>query len=423
MKDLRDFLEVDLIVEEEVSPELEAAKILMNNCEKTVLFKSIEGSELRAVGNSITSRERMCSALGTTREKFIPIVIEALKDPIEPETANYAPCQERELDSLFELPVLRYFAGDAGRYITSGVVFAEDEEHGRNASVHRLLLLDDSHLAIRLVERHLHTYYHKREARGEPLKVAIAIGLHPSILFAASYSFNGFQDELALAGALAGEPVPLAEGRSVSIRVPSQAEIVIEGKLLPHRRAKEGPFTDITGTYDIAREQPVVEVTRITAREDALYHILVPSSTEHRLLMGMPREPSIYNEVSKVARVRNVALTEGGCSWLHGVVAIEKERSGDAERAIQTAFRAHKSMKHVAVVDRDIDIFNPLDVEFALATRFQAHRDAYVYSGQKGSSLDPSAENSITTKVGLDATVPLGKAKDYETASMTEVKG
>lgn len=423
MKGLREFLEVDLEVEEEVSLDFEVSKILMDHYKESVLFHQPKGSNMKVIGNLVTSRERMCSALSTTREKFIARVREALKNPLEPVVASRSPCREKVLKDLYQLPLLTHFKGDAGAYITSGVVFAEDEDKGRNASIHRMLLLDENHLAIRLVERHLHAFYHRKEAEGEPLEVAVAIGLHPSILFAASYSFNGFEDELSLAGALAGEPVTLSRGESVSPAVPSEAEIVIEGKLLPRERTREGPFTDITGTYDRARQQPVIEVTGITTRENPIYHALVPSSMEHRLLMGMPREPSIYEEVSRVARVKNAALTEGGCSWLHGVVAIEKKGKGEPRKAIEAAFRGHKSMKHVVIVDGDIDIFNPWQVEFALATRFQAQSDAYVYKGQRGSSLDPSAgEDATTTKVGLDATVPLEGGDNYKRASIPEVE-
>lgn len=421
MKSLGDFLEVDLTVDNEVSPEFEISKILMEHYRKTVLFNRVKGSRLRVAGNIITSRDRMCSALCTTREKFVMKVTESLKSPLEAEDVNKTPWQ-KEIKSLRELPILRHFERDAGAYITSGVVFARDEEHGRNASIHRMLVIDDNHIAIRLVERHLHAFYTNKEEKNEALEIAIAIGLHPSVLFASSYSFNSFEDELALAGALAGEPVTLAKCKSVDLRVPSEAEIVIEGKILPGERTEEGPFTDITGTYDIVRKQPVIEVTKISVKRDAIYPALVPSSVEHRLLMGMPREPSIYHEVSKVADVKNVVLSEGGCSWLHGFVSIKKRSEDEPEEAIEAAFKGHRSMKHVVIVDDDIDIFSPEEVEFAIATRFQAHRDAHIFRNVKGSSLDPSAERSaITTKIGIDATKPLGKEEEYEKARIPEV--
>ncbi len=420
MKDLRDFLRADVVVEEEVSPEYEISAILHENPQKTVLFQRVEGSRLRVVGNLVTSRDRMCEALGTTKEEYIRHVSRAAQRCRgEFLTVESAPVYEEKCSSLEELPILKHFEKDAGRYITSGVVIAEDEEHGRNASVHRMLMLDGRKLAIRLVERHLYEYYRRAEAKDEPLEVAIIIGMHPALLFAASYPLGIKQDELSLASELLGEPIELARCRTVDLKVPANVEVVIEGRILPHERVDEGPFTDITGTYDIVRKQPVVEVTAIYHRRDAIYHALLPSSVEHRLLMGMPQEPKIYSGVERVAKVKNVALTPGGCSWLHGVVAIEKRGEEDAKKAILAAFEAHPSMKHVVVVDEDIDIFNMEEVEFAIATRFQGDRDLVMLRSVKGSSLDPSAgKTGLTTKLGFDATKPLHNLEAYERAKI-----
>jgi UbiD family decarboxylase len=303
--------------------------------------------------------------------------------------------------------------------MTSGIVVAKDPEHGRNASVHRLMLLGENRLAIRLVERHLYEYHRKAEERGEALEVAIAIGVHPAILYAAGYSPSLGYDELGLANALLDGKLELARCRTVDIEVPAESEIVIEGRILPGEKVDEGPFVDITGTYDIVRKQPVIEIAGIAHRRNPYYHALLPGGREHKVFMGMPIENKIYRKVKKVVRVKNVCLTEGGCNWLHGAVSIFKKRENDGRRAVHTALDAHPSMKHVIVVDEDIDVFDPVRVEFALATRFQANKDAVVFPGVKGSSLDPSADkNAITTKLGLDATKPLDKLKDFESAEI-----
>jgi UbiD family decarboxylase len=396
--------------------------MLHRNPRKTLLFNRVRGSELRVVGNLVTSRERMCEALGTTRDEYIHHIA-GLAERCDGElvTVDRAPVYEKRCKSLEELPVLRHFEKDAGRYITSGIVIARDEEHGRNASVHRMLVLDSKRLVIRLVERHLHEYYTRAEARGEPLEVAVVIGVHPALLFAASYPLAINQDELRLAAAILRSPLELARCRSVDLEVPANAEVVIEGRILPGERTDEGPFTDITGTYDIVRKQPVIEVTGVYRRRDAIYHALLPSSVEHRLLMGMPQEPKIFAGVAKVARVKQVALTEGGCCWLHGVVAIEKRSESDAKKAILAALEAHPSMKHVVVVDEDIDVFSAEEVEFAIATRFQADRDLVMLRAMRGSSLDPSAgKRGLTTKLGIDATKALHNLEAYERARIPE---
>jgi UbiD family decarboxylase len=212
-------------------------------------------------------------------------------------------------------------------------------------------------------------------------------------------------DELKIAQALASTPlVPCANG----IHVPAEAEFVLEGRIT-RELTPEGPFVDLTGTYDLVRQQPVIEIDRITHRSDAIYQALLPGRLEHRLLMGMPREPTIYAAVNQVARCRNVHVTPGGASWLHAVVQIDKQAPEDGRRAIEAAFRGHGSLKHVVVVDGDINIFDPNDVEWAIATRFQADRDLVVLKDQPSSSLDPSAKHvtgqkSRSAKMGLDAT-------------------
>lgn len=421
MTDLRALLEGALVVEEEVSQDFEAARVLQVNRDRTVLFRHIQSRSMAVVGNICPTRERLCSALGTTREGYLGHVAAVLERPVEPAVREEGSCQEVTLGSLDDLPILRHFEGDGGRYITSGIVVARDEELGRNASVHRLMVSGQKKLGIRMVERHLYEYYRRAEARDSALEVAVAIGVHPAVLYAASYSAPTGYDEFSLAGSLLGKPLELVRCKTVDLEVPRDAEIIIEGRIPPGRLEDEGPFVDVTGTYDIIRPQPYIEVTRITSRRNAVYQALLPSSPEHRLLMGMPRECGIYTSVSKVAKVSNVCLTEGSCSWLHGAVSIEKATPEDGKRAILAALEGHKSMKHVIVVDSDIDVFDPQALEFAVATRFQADKNAIILPNMKGSSLDPSAgKGALTTKVGLDATKPLGREKEYELARIPE---
>ena len=414
---LRDFIKKELVVDRRVSTEYEIARILKENQEKTVFFEEIEGYDFKVVGNLCPSRDRLCSALNTTRANYISRVSDAIKNPVDPVVVSRGECQEKAKKSLYELPILRHFERDAGKYITSGMIIAKDPEFGRNVSVHRALVIGEKRLAIRVVERDLYEYHQRAEARGEALEVAVAIGSHPAVFFASAYSVPLGYDEFRLASSLLGRPLELVKCKTVDIEVPCFSEVVIEGKILPSERADEGPFADITGTYDAVRKQPVVEVSHISHRKDAIYHALLPTGMEHRIFMGMPQEVRIFDAVRKVAEVRNVCLSEGGCSWLHGVVAISKKSEGDGRKAIKTALEAHPSMKHCIVVDEDIDIFDPREVEFALATRFQAGRDMVVLKNVRGSSLDPSAgKNALTTKVGIDATKPLGRKKDFEPA-------
>ena len=165
-------------------------------------------------------------------------------------------------------------------------------------------------------------------------------------------------------------------------------------------------------------------VKAITHRHDAIWHALLPGALEHKLLMGMPREPTIFKKVNQVVSCLDVNISPGGCSWLHAIVQIDKRAEDDGLKAIHAAFAGHRSCKHVFVVDRDIDIYDPLSVEWAMATRFQADRGMVVLDKEQGSSLDPSAEpgTSLTTKVGFDLTKPLeAKGKVFEKAEFSEV--
>ena len=415
--DLRDFMHTgDLSkVERAVSPHLEMARIIHTLEEQTpgrpVLFEQVDGHPgWRVVAGPCASRLNFGLALGVPAERLLFALAQAMDEPLPPPLVDEAPCQqviERDVD-LNQLPILTHLSADAGPYITSGVAVIEDADHGRNVSFHRLLRLDERRFAARLVERRgTHTALGKAT---HDLPVAVVIGCPLHVLLAASMSPPADVDELSIAHALA--PTPLVKCQTLDLAVPAEAELILEGRIT-HQLVAEGPFLDLTGTMDVVRQQPVIEIDCITHRRDPIYHALLPGGLEHKLLMGMPREPTIYAAVAEVARPLNVCITPGGVSWLHAVVQIEKRGPDDARRAIEAAFRGHTSLKHVVVVDADVDPFNPSDVEWAIATRFQADRDLVVLHDQPSSSLDPSAQHTAgrkarTAKMGLDATIPWG---------------
>ncbi len=330
---------------------------------------------------------------------------------------------EADID-LDRVPIPRYHPKDGGPYITAGVAVIEDPEHGRNVSFHRLMRIgkgedidptlgmNATHLVGRIVEnRGTHTAWRKRP---EGLPMAICIGVAPHILLAAALSPPKGVDELAIAAAMA--PTPTVTAVTQPLVIPAEAELVLEG-ILTHAFTTEGPFPDLSGTMDGTREQPIFRVTAITHRRDPIFHALLPAGLEHKNLMGMPREPTIYAEVSKVTTCTGVRITPGGCSWLHAVVQIEPQGPDDGRRAIEAAFRGHTSLKHVVIVDTDVNLDDPSDVEWAIATRFQADRDLLVLPDQPSSSLDPSArqtpgQKARTTKMGLDTTIPWGEPRD-----------
>lgn len=403
-----------ITVDREVDPYLEMARLAAELDGRPVLFNCVRGSAYRVLAGACSDRRYFGLALDTPADRLIFRLADALAEPQPPPLFDEGPCQEvidRSVD-LASIPFLTHWPHDGGAYASAAVAFVNDPDTGPNASFHRLLRLDERRLAARLVERRGADTAWRKVALGDPprsaagLPVAICIGLPLQVLLAASMSPAPGVDELTIAQALAPTPlVTCANG----IRVPAQAEFVFEGRIT-RELVPEGPFVDLTGTYDFVRPQPVIEIDRITHRQDAVYQALLPGRLEHRLLMGMPREPTIYAEVNKVARCLNVHVTPGGASWLHAVVQIDKRTPEDGLRAIEAAYRGHGSLKHVVVVDGDVNIFDPNDVEWAIATRFQADRDLVVFEDQPSSSLDPSAKHmagqkSRSAKMGLDATI------------------
>jgi UbiD family decarboxylase len=229
-------------------------------------------------------------------------------------------------------------------------------------------------------------------------------------------------NELEIANAL--EPLKVVRAKTVDVLIPAECEFVIEGTVFLDRKNPEGPFVDLTETYDVVRQEPTLVVKTITHRKDPLWHALLPGGLEHKLLMGMPREPTIYQKVNQVVECLDVNVNPGGCSWLHAIVQIDKKDEADGKKAIAASFEGHPSCKHVFVVDDDIDIYNPLEVEWAMATRFQGDKDMVVMDKLPGSSLDPSAEagTKLTTKIGFDLTKPVGReSTNYNKAPFPKV--
>ena len=404
-----------------VSTQFEAAGLLKKLEPVPVLFEQVAGSPFRLAGNLFCSKAAFAAYFDLLPAEIIPTLVRAIEQRTPCPQVSSAPCQEvvnlhPDLDAL---PILRHCMRDGGNYISAGVFVSRHPRYGQNLDFHRAMQLSQTELAVRVVRgRHFDTFLNEL---GE-MEVAICIGLPPNILAAAATSVALGINELEIANAL--EPVPVVQARTVDLLVPAEAEFVLEGTVYRDRRHAEGPFVDLTETYDVVREEPVMTVRAITHRRDAIWQALLPGGLEHKLLMGMPREPTIFQRVNQVARCLDVHINPGGCSWLHAIVQIDKQHEDDGKKAIAAAFTGHRSGKHVFVVDRDIDIYDPLQVEWAMATRFQGDQDLVMLPKEPGSSLDPSAEPGtyLTTKVGFDLTRPLAaKGKDFSRAVFPEV--
>ena len=424
---MREFLEIlenefkVVKIEEEISTKYEASKILKEHDKDVIIFENIKKSDIRIISGVCNTREKIARALSINVPGISSRIIEAMENPIPIKRilSTNEKFQVSKKANLSELPILTYYKNDGGPYITAGVIIAKDPETGvRNASIHRMLVSTTDRLGVRIVPRNLYTYYQKAEKMDQPLEIAIAIGMHPATLLASCTSIPINVDELEVANNFHQGQMELIKCDTVDLEAP-ECEILLEGKILPYERAAEGPFVDLTDTYDVIRNEPIIELNKMHYKKDSLYHAIMPAGFEHKLLQGLPQEPRIYKIVQNtVPTVKNVVLTEGGCCWLHAIVSIQKQTQGDGKNALMAALTAHPSLKHCVVVDEDIDIFKTDDVEYAIATRVKGDEDIMIIPGARGSSLDPCAKpDGTTTKVGVDATMPIDKKEKFERVS------
>ena len=414
-----------------VSTEYELAGVINALGEKPVYFENVKESSYPVVAGLVSSKELIAQSLGTQKDKLLPKLSEAIAHPTPPQMAEKAACQEiveTNVD-LTKLPIMHYTEKDGGKYIASAITIIKDPQLGRNMCFHRLMLKDKNHFVARIVEdRGTDTALKKT---GGELDIAICIGNSTAVLLSAATSLPKGVDELGMSNAL--EKTELVRCKTIDLEVPADSEFVLEGRITKEK-ATEGPFLDLTGVVDRVRQQPVIEIKCVTSRKNPIYQTILAGKNEHKFLMGMPKEPTIYNEVNKVCQCKDVYITPGGCSWLHAVVQIKKQNPEDGKKAIAAAFEGHKSLKHVVVVDDDINIYDSNEVEWAIATRFQANKNAVILSNQPGSSLDPSGDLSegkkaTTAKAGLDATIPLVttgkgfKKEDYVKVELNKYLG
>ena len=392
-----------------VSTEYEMAGIINALGEKPVYFEKVKESSYPVVAGLVSSKDLISQSLGISKDQLLPKLLSAIEHPVAPQIVEKGACQEIvETDvDLTKLPIMHYTDKDGGKYIASAVAIVKDHLLGRNMCFHRLMLKDRNHFVARIVENR-GTDSALKKAGGE-LDIAFCLGNSTAVLLSAATTLPMGVDELSMANAL--EKTDLVKCKTIDLEVPADSEFVLEGRITKEK-VTEGPFLDLTGIVDRERQQPVVEIKCVTHRQSPIYQTILAGKNEHKFLMGMPKEPTIYSEVNKVCQCKDVYVTPGGCSWLHAVVQIKKQNADDGKKAIAATFEGHKSLKHCVIVDEDINIYDPHDVEWAIATRLQADKNVVILSNQPGSSLDPSGDltegkKATTSKAGLDATAPL----------------
>ncbi len=401
-----------MTVSKEVDPRFEITALVVKLEQERrfpiLHFEKVRGTAFPVLTNVHAARRRLALAIGSDPRGAVQAYLNRIARPLAPVEVGSAPVKEvilkGESIDVGILPQIIHHQDDAGPYITAGITLARDPESGRlNCSFNRLMFLGRDRFAIHLtVAKHLWEFYKNAEKRGTPLKLAVILGAHPAWSLGALNIGSIDEEEFYLMGALAGEPLEVVRAETMDLLVPARAEIILEGEIPPLERVDEGPFGEFTGYSLGSRKREIFVVKAITHRRDAFFHDISVGHIDHLLLSTIPMEANLFRSVKAlVPSVKAVRIPAPFTAY----VSIEKRAEGQGKNAILAIFGSDLYIKHVVVVDHDIDIFNDRHVQWAIATRCQADRDVTIVGNVRGSDLDPSdLADGVTAKMGIDAT-------------------
>ena len=395
-------------------------------------FESVKGRPWPVFGGLYWNRAVLADVFGVPEIRLPFHLAEAVAEwratPIHPVVVNSAPSQEivEKKWDLRDLPAPQIGTEEGGQYLTSSVVIAKDPDTGvRNASIMRCMITGRDRMTCLMdIGRHLRDYYERAEARGEPLEITINNGVDPAVHFASVVPAVAAPielDELGIASHLLGEPLALVKAKTVAVEAVATAQFVLEAELLPNLREPEGPAAEVTGYYAQRDDRWVIKVKGVTRRKNPIWHTIIPGREVHNAV-GLMAEASIFRSISgQVPGVKDVVLTYGGCGFYHAVVQLEKNIEGTQRNALLATFAAFPPLKQVTVVDSDVNIRDPHDVEWAMATRFQPDRDILLIPDARGHELNPVTDAGIGYKIGFDATAPYPRPEKFDRFKVREI--
>ena len=419
-QDLRSFIEKVrqespeevLTISKEVDPRFEITALVVKLEQERrfpiMVFENVKGTKFPVVTNVHASRRRLASAIGSDPRGAVANYLRRIERPIQPKEVDTGPVKEVILKGdqvdLRAIPQIVHHQDDAGPYMTAGITLAKDSLSGRlNCSFNRLMFIDKNHTSIHLtLAKHLWEFYTNAEKLKQPLKLAVILGAHPAWSLGALNIGSIDEEEFYLMGALAGEAMEVAPAETMDLKLPARAEMILEGEIPPFERVDEGPFGEFTGYSLGSRKRELFHVKAVTHRKDAFLHDITVGHIDHLLLSTIPMEANLFRSVrAMVPSVKAVRIPAPFTVY----VSIEKKTEGQGKNAILAVLGSDMYMKHVIVVDHDIDIFNDQRVQWAVGTRCQADRDVTIISNVGGSDLDPSdLTDGVTAKMGIDAT-------------------
>jgi 2,5-furandicarboxylate decarboxylase 1 len=392
---------------------------LVDQAESALLFHDVIGYDMPVVSGIIRSRNRAILSMGCTSYPEIEHRLQqGIDHPIPPkyvETARHKEVVETggKVD-LFRLPIPMSSIYDGGPMITAGVVIAKDPEYGMNSGMYRFMVKERNLTGIDIVTpNNMRLFAQRAYEAGRPCPISISIGTHPFEIMGSGFRAALGVDEMAIAGGIRGAPVELAMCETVDLPCLADAEIVLEAEILPTGWTQpEGRFAEFTRLMGGLHWNPLVKVKAITRRKDAIYYAL-HMPWENTWLAAPTRYTSLRGALKNAGvQVKDINVTLGGCGFWHAIVSIKKQ-AGEGKNALLAALTA-QDIKHVVVVDDDIDVFDATDVEWAIATRVQGDKDVVIIPGARAKPLDPSLavtpQGVVPTgaKVGIDATIGEG---------------
>ena len=383
-------------------------------------FKKVRGFSQPILANLFGSKKVMAFALETSVSELLETYRKRQKNLMPPRYVSSGPVKEivfagNQVD-LSCLPIPYHHEGDSAPYITGGILTAIDPETGKaNCSYHRLMVAGRNRLRLHIAPgRHLGTIFKRYEEKAIPLPCSIFIGHHPALgLGSVAMTPRGI-DEIEVMGGMVGEPIDLLKGEVAGCVYPAEAEVVLEAEILPKVREEEGPFAEFTGYAAGIRKREVLEVKTICMRKDAIYHDLIAGAHEHLLLGLIAREAHFFELARSISPfIQAVSIPLSGAGRFHCYVSLDKQKEGEVNPIGMALLGADPMLKHVVVVDRDIDVSNEGEVLWAIATRVQADRDIHIIPNCTGSDLDPSThfppeQEGKTAKMIMDATAKPG---------------
>jgi 2,5-furandicarboxylate decarboxylase 1 len=401
---------------------------------EAILFPDVKGFDVPVVGNLLACQPNCEAAFGIDFRSIRGFVARAIGAPQPPVEIQKAPVQQHvvttDIDLGRMLPVLHHTAADGGRFITAGVVIVRDPETGTyNASYHRLQLIGPDRTAIKLdYGRHLRLAFERAKAKGRHLPIVVCLGTDIALQYTAATMGSQMPenaDEIAVAGGLCGRALPVVKAVTQDLLVPAETEIALEGRLLIDETVQEGPFGEFVGYLAPADAAPVFQVTALTHRDRPIYHAINGYGRETIMLRKYVLEASLLKVLQSAAPiVIDAEMTAGGLHRFHAVLQVKKttpQHDGLQRNAILAAFGALKDLDMVIVVDEDIDIRDPHDVEYALATRMEASRDLLVMPEGRGHEYVRIGNKGIRAKLGIDATVPFAEKARFLRCAFVDV--